>query len=158
MQNAAKSVTRSGIQNSQCQPRCSSITAPATNPKPAPIPKIDDIRPMLPATLSRGNSSRKIENASGKMPPPTPWITRAAISIVNDWANAASSDPAASTSRVHNSKRSLPYMSPSRPMIEVPTDADSRKPVNSQLTSVSLACRLCWKVGSAGITAELRTA
>jgi hypothetical protein len=43
-------------------------------------------------------------------------------------------------------------------MIEVPTDADSRNPVSSQPTSVSLACRLCWKEGSAGMTAELSTA
>ena len=34
---------------------------------------------MLPATRSRGNSSRTIPNASGKMPPPAPWITRPTI-------------------------------------------------------------------------------
>jgi hypothetical protein len=49
-------------------------------------------------------------------------------------------------------------MSPSLPMIAVPTEADSRNPVSSQVTPVSLACRLCSKVGSAGITAELSTA
>jgi hypothetical protein len=49
-------------------------------------------------------------------------------------------------------------MSPSLPMIAVPTEADSRKPVSSQVTPVSLACRLRWIEGSAGITAELSTA
>ena len=33
-----------------------------------------------------------------------------------------------------------------------------QKPVRSQATPVSLVCRLCWIVGSAGTTAELRTA
>ena len=32
------------------------------------------------ATRSRGNSSRMIPNASGKIAPPTPWMTRATIS------------------------------------------------------------------------------
>src|SRR5205807_3872837 len=45
-----------------------------------------------------------------------------------------------------------------RPMIAVPTEAESRKPVNSQVTPVSVVCRSCWIVGSAGITAELSTA
>src|SRR2546423_819003 len=82
--NAASSVTASGIQNSQCQPSCSSISAPATSPQPAPTPRIEDISPMLPATLSAGNSSRAIEKASGKIPPPTPCTTRAAISMPSD--------------------------------------------------------------------------
>ena len=43
-------------------------------------------------------------------------------------------------------------------MIDVATDADSRNPVSSQVTPVSDVCRSCWRVGSAGITAELRIA
>jgi hypothetical protein len=43
-------------------------------------------------------------------------------------------------------------------MIAVPTDAESRNPVSSQVTPVSLAWRLRWIVGSAGITAEASTA
>ena len=43
-------------------------------------------------------------------------------------------------------------------MMAVPTEADSRNPVSSQATPVSVVCRLCWSVGSAGITEELRTA
>ena len=43
-------------------------------------------------------------------------------------------------------------------MTAVPTDADSRNPVNSQVTPVSLACSSCCRVGSAGITAEDSTA
>ena len=43
-------------------------------------------------------------------------------------------------------------------MIAVPTEADSRKPVSSHVTPVSVVCRSCWIVGRAGITAELRTA
>ncbi len=81
---------------------------------------------MLPATRSDGNSSRTIANESGKMPPPTPWTTRAAIRTGRELATAARSVPAASTASVHSSRRSLPYMSPRRPMIEVPTEAERR--------------------------------
>ncbi len=88
---------------------------------------------MLPATRSRGNSSRAIENASGKIPPATPWITRATISTGSEFDKAASSVPAARMISVHSSRRSLPYMSPSRPMIDVPTEAESRKPVSSHV-------------------------
>ena len=34
---------------------------------------------IAPATRSRGNSSRMIPNASGKIAPPSPWIVRAMI-------------------------------------------------------------------------------
>ena len=91
----------------------------ATIPTPPPTPRIEDIRPMLPATRSGGNSSRAIENASGKIPPPAPWITRATISSASESDTAASSVPAGRTTSVHSSSRSLPYMSPSRPMIDV---------------------------------------
>ena len=148
----------SGIQNSQCQFRCSSISPPTTSPRPPPTPRMADISPMLPATRSGGNSSRAIEYDSGKMPPATPWMTRATISTGSAPDSAPSRVPAASVSRVHTSSRCLPYMSPSLPMIAVPTEAESRKPVSSQVTPVSLACRLCCSVGSAGITAELSTA
>jgi hypothetical protein len=113
---------------------------------------------MLPATRLGGNSSRAIESASGKIPPATPWMTRATISSASELENAASSVPAESTSSVRSSERSLPYMSPSRPMIAVPTDADKRKPVRTQVTPVSVVCKSCWIVGNAGIAAELRTA
>ena len=62
--------------------------------------------------------------------------------------------PIARTTSVQSSSFSLPYMSPSRPITEVPTDADSRNAVSSHVDPVSLVCRACWKVGSAGITAE----
>ena len=113
---------------------------------------------MLPGTRSAGNSSRMIENASGKMPPPVPWITRATISTASEFDTAASAVPAASTTSVPRRSRSLPYISPSRPMIAVPTEADSRNPVSSQATPVSVVWRSCWIVGSAGITAELSAA
>src|SRR5215813_9257741 len=93
-----------------------------------------------------------------KMPPATPWAMRATIRTPSEPASAASRVPATSVTSVHTSSRRLPYMSPSLPMIAVPTDAESRNPVSGQVTPVSLACRLRWIVGSAGITAEARTA
>ena len=73
-------------------------------------------------------------------------------------ATAEISVPRPSVSRTIMSSRSLPYMSPRRPMIDVPTEAESRYPVSSQAAPVSVAWRSCWIVGSAGITAELSTA
>ena len=102
------------------------ITPASTIPTPPPIPSIADSSPMLPATFSRGNSSRTIPIANGKIPPPAPWITRATIRRSSELATAASRVPAASSTSVYSSSRSLPYMSPSRPRIEVATDADSR--------------------------------
>jgi hypothetical protein len=116
------------------------------------------MRPMLPATRSCGNSSLAIANDNGKMPPAKPWITLATMSTGSDPARAASRVPADSASSVHTSSRCLPYMSPSLPMIAVPTDADSRNPVSSQVTPVSLACRSRCSEGRAGMTAELSEA
>ncbi len=84
VQNAAGTISSSGIQNSQCQLRRSTTRPPATMPTPAPTPRIAEIKPIPPATFSRGNSSRMIPNASGKIPPATPWITRATISSASE--------------------------------------------------------------------------
>ncbi len=66
--------------------------------------------------------------------------------------------PAARISSVQSSSFSLPYMSPRRPITEVPTDADSRNAVSSQVAPVSEVWSSRWKVGSAGMTAEDSTA
>ena len=44
----------------------------------------------------------------------------------SDVESAETSVPTDSITSVISSSRSLPYMSPSRPMIDVPTEADSR--------------------------------
>jgi hypothetical protein len=67
-----------------------------------------------------------IPNATGTMPPPTPWITRATIMTAIEGAIAARNDPTASATSVATNTRSLPFMSPIRPRIGVMTDADSR--------------------------------
>jgi len=102
------------------------ITPERTIPTPPPTPRIAESRPIPPATLSSGNSSRTIPKASGKIPPPTPWMKRAAISSGSELATAPSRVPKPSRIRVQSSSRSLPYISPRRPMIEVPTEAASR--------------------------------
>ena len=95
-------------------------------PIPAPTPRIDDSSPMLPATFSRGNSSRTMPKANGKMPPAAPWMKRATMITPSELDTAASSVPTERIASVISRRRSLPYMSPSRPRIAVPTDADSR--------------------------------
>ena len=67
-----------------------------------------------------------IPNVSGSTPPPTPWIARAAISTPMLGATAASSEPTARALSATTSIRSLPTLSPTRPMIGVNTDAESR--------------------------------
>jgi hypothetical protein len=104
----------------------STITPASTMPRPPPMPSSADIRPIAPATFSRGNSSRMIPKASGKMPPPTPWMTRAMISTPIDEATAARAVPKQRITSTIISTRALPNMSPSRPTIGVATEALSR--------------------------------
>lgn len=63
---------------------------------------------------------------NGSTPPPAPWITRPASITPIDVATAESTHPIASAASVATSMRSLPHMSPSRPMMGVNTDADNR--------------------------------
>ena len=57
-----------------------STKSPAsTSPVPPPIPNIADTVPIAGATRSRGNSSRMMPMASGKIAPPAPWMARPAI-------------------------------------------------------------------------------
>ncbi len=81
---------------------------------------------MPVATRSGGNSSRMIPKASGNTAPATPWMARPAISSPIECDSAQTSEPRANTTSVPSSIRSLPNMSPRRPMIGVATDAVSR--------------------------------
>jgi hypothetical protein len=63
---------------------------------------------------------------SGSTPPPMPWITRATIMMTIEPVKAASTDPAVRAISATTSIRSLPHMSPRRPMMGVKIDADSR--------------------------------
>ena len=57
-----------------------STNSPAsTSPDPPPMPNMAETVPIAGATRSRGNSSRMMPMASGKMAPPAPWIARPAI-------------------------------------------------------------------------------
>ena len=95
-------------------------------PSPPPTAVSDARAPIAPGTLSAGNSSLMMPNATGIMPPARPWITRATIITPIVGATAASSEPTASATSVATKIRSLPIMSPTRPRIGVITDADSR--------------------------------
>ena len=55
-----------------------------------------------------------------------PCTARATIITVNDDATAASAEPAASAISVATKTFSLPSMSPTRPMIGVKMEAESR--------------------------------
>ena len=59
------------------------------------MPKVAEIRPIDDATRSRGNSSRMIPNASGKIAPPAPWTPRPRMSTPIDGADAQTNEPSA---------------------------------------------------------------
>ena len=99
-----------------------------------------------------------IEKASGKMPPPAPWITRPRIITNREEAIAEIRVPNASISSTIISRRSFPYMSPSRPMIGVVTEALSRYAVSTQPTAPSEVWRELWISGSAGKTNDCMSA
>ena len=106
--------------------RWATIGPARTTPRPPPTPSSEDINPIAPATRSRGNSSRMIPNASGKIPPAVPWTTRPAIISGSAVASAEASVPTARSASAITSSRSLPYMSPSLPSSGVAIDALSR--------------------------------
>ena len=51
------------------------------------MPNIADTVPIAGATRSRGNSSRMMPMASGKIAPPAPWMARPAIMTVSEPAS-----------------------------------------------------------------------
>jgi hypothetical protein len=123
---AATMVRIIGSQNSQRQLSASTIGPATAMPSPAPTAVRAARMPTAPATFSAGNSSRMIPNATGSIPPASPWITRATIITPMLGATAASSDPAARATREATKTRSFRIMSPTRPRIGVAIEADSR--------------------------------
>ncbi len=99
-----------------------------------------------------------IEKASGKMPPPAPWMTRPTIISDSEEAIAEMNVPNASSISTIISRRSFPYMSPSRPMIGVVTEALSRYAVSTQPTAPSDVWRELWISGRAGRTSDCMSA
>jgi AcrR family transcriptional regulator len=134
------------------------MTPASTMPAPPPMPMIVDINPIEPATRSRGNSSRMIPKARGKMPPPAPWMTRPMIIGAALDAIAETTVPTAMMPIETRSRRSLPYMSPRRPKIGVHTDALIRYEVSSHVAVVSETLSCFWISGSAGATSDCSSA
>ena len=124
----------------------------STRPVPPPIPNMADTVPMAGATRSRGNSSRMIPMASGKIAPPAPCTARPVMRTASDPPSAAISDPTPKMASEMSSQRSLPCMSPRRPSSGVATDDVSRKAVSSQVASAGLAWNSACSSGSAGMT------
>ena len=77
-------------------------------------------------TFSSGNSSRMIPNASGRTPPPMPWMTRATIITPIYVANAAIRDADGQGGRARDEHPLLADHVAERPRIGVDTDAESR--------------------------------
>ena len=125
MANAAGRAIRPS-QKSHDASSASTIRPAITSPTPPPMPNVALIPPIAVDTRSGGNVSRMIPNASGKMPPPTPWMTRPSTSTPSDGASAHTALPAANASSTMVRTRPRPKRSPSLPTIGVATAAASR--------------------------------
>ena len=123
--NAAGSAM-SPIQNSQATPSVVDDHARDQQPDAAADAERRAQPPIALATRSGGNVSRMIPNASGKMPPPTPWIDAPGDEQPIDGASAHIDAPTPKTEQHDGSTRALPKRSPSLPTIGVATDAASR--------------------------------
>ena len=105
------------IRKIQCQLATSTSTPPSTGPN------ADDTRATtaisarpLPRSAG-GNTSTVMAKPSGaRMPAPTPWITRKAISHSTDQAAAQRPDPIVNTVRPIMKKRLRPNWSARRPI------------------------------------------
>ena len=93
-------------------------------------------------------------NASGKIAPPPPWITRATSMTATDDVSAATTEPTISDASTIRSTRFLPNMSPSRPSTGVATEALMRYAVSTQATVDWLVLRAFPIAGSAGSTID----
>ena len=129
----AAAVTTSENQKIQATERWSMNTPASTRPRPPPMPKVAEMRPIEEATRSRGNSSRMIPKDSGKIAPPAPCTTRPRIRTPIDGATAQTSEPSPNTASEPSSSFSLPNMSPSRPSSGVQTQDVSRNAVSSHV-------------------------
>ena len=96
-----------------------------TSPSPPPTAVIAAITPTPAATLVGGNSSRMIPKESGRTPRRRPG-SRPMMRTPIECARPATTEPSASAPSVASRTRSLPTMSPTRPMIGVAMDADNR--------------------------------
>ena len=99
-----------------------------------------------------------IDIESGKMPPPSPWMTRPTTSGASVVATALTNVPIATAVSAITRTRFLPNMSPSRPRIGVATDALSRNAVRTQVTAVVEVPRSVWISRRAGATRDCDTA
>ena len=99
-----------------------------------------------------------IPNASGKTPPAAPCTTRPTSITRSEVASAETIVATQSSMSTTTSSRSLPCMSPSRPISGVAIDALSRYAVSTQLTELTDVCSECWMSGSAGATSDWSSA
>jgi hypothetical protein len=129
-----------------------------TRPSPPPTAVMAAMTPTPDATFLAGNSSRMMPNANGSTPPPMPWTARPITRTTIECARPDTMQPRPRAPSVATSIRSLPTMSPIRPMIGVAMDADRRYAVTTQVTASCEVWTLCWIVGSAGMTSDWSSA
>ena len=115
------------------------------------MPKVAEIRPIEVATRSRGNSSRMIPKASGKIAPPAPWIARPRMSTPIEPPIADTNEPSANTPSTASSTFSLPYMSPRRPSSGVADARREQEGGEQPGRGLGEAPTSCWIAGSAGM-------
>ena len=88
---AATMPTGTFTQKTADHEKCSTRNPPRSGPMARPRPEMPAQMPMAWGSCLRGKAATMIESESGfRSAPPTPWIARAPISCVSDWARAHS--------------------------------------------------------------------
>ena len=105
------------IRKIQCQLAHSISTPPSTGPNAEDTSATTAISARPRPRCSGGKTRTVIANPSGaRMPAPTPWIARKAISHSIDHAAAHRAEPTVKTARPITKKRLRPNWSASRPI------------------------------------------
>ena len=101
----------------QCQLAISTSTPPSTGPIADETSATTAIN-ASPRPRSWGGNTRTVmaKPSGARMPAPTPWTTRKAISHSTDHATAQSAEPTVNTPRPMTKKRLRPNWSASRPI------------------------------------------
>ena len=105
------------IRKIQCQLATSTSTPPSTGPNAEDTSATTAMSASPRPRSAGGNTSTVMAKPSGaRMPAPTPWITRKAISHSTDQAAAHSAEPIVKTVRPMRKKRLRPNWSARRPI------------------------------------------
>ena len=115
-----KAITPMGTfrKNTDCHPRCSTISPPTVGPRASARPDIPAHRPMARARSCGGNVTVMIDRVPGmRSAAPIPWMARNAMSCPVPWDRPQPSDARVNTARPDRKILFRPYRSPRMPPV-----------------------------------------